>query len=219
MTIYPQAYGLGEGDSVTWNLGRIEGLSLDSEFWEELVLTGGVHVGDVMLCYTEDGNVILYTEFKEEVSMYSSITITYWYDSGFVPVSEPTCIIFDLPGYEEPIPAVLVPENETTAEESSPQETTEEETTAEESSPQETTEEETTGEESSPQETTEEETTAEESSPQETTEEATTAEESSPQETTKEETTAEETTPETHNPTKDYGSGGNSGSGIEKKLL
>ena len=219
VTIYPQAYGLGEGDSVTWNLGRIEGLYLDSEFWEELVLTGGVHVGDVMLCYTEDGNVILYTEFKEEVSMYSSITITYWYDSGFVPVSEPTCIIFDLPGYEEPIPAVLVPEEETTAEESSPQETTEEETTAEESSPQETTEEETTGEESSPQETTEEETTAEESSPQETTEEATTAEESSPQETTKEETTAEETTPETHNPTKDYGSGGNSGSDREKTTL
>ncbi|SEU25917.1 conserved repeat domain-containing protein [Lacrimispora sphenoides] len=219
VTIYPQAYGLGEGDSVTWNLGRIEGLSLDSEFWEELVLTGGVHVGDVMLCYTEDGNVILYTEFKEEVSMYSSITITYWYDSGFVPVSEPTCIIFDLPGYEEPIPAVLVPEEETTAEESSPQETTEEETTAEESSPQETTEEETTAEESSPQETTEEETTTEESSPQETTEEATTAEESSPQETTKEETTAEETTPETHNPTKDYGSGGNSGSDREKTTL
>ncbi len=234
VTIYPQAYGLGEGDSVTWNLGRIEGLSLDSEFWEELVLTGGVHVGDVMLCYTEDGNVILYTEFKEEVNMYSSITITYWYDSGFVPVNEPTSIIFDLPGYEEPIPAVLVPENETTAEESSPQETTEEETTAEESSPQETTEEETTveesspqetteeettAEESSPQETTEEETTAEESSPQETTEEETTAEESSPQETTEEETTAEETTPETHNPTKDYDSGGNSGSDREKTTL
>ena len=174
VTIYPQAYGLGEGDSVTWNLGRIEGLSLDSEFWEELVLTGGVHVGDVMLCYTEDGNVILYTEFKEEVNMYSSITITYWYDSGFVPVNEPTSIIFDLPGYEEPIPAVLVPENETTAEESRPQETTEEETTAEESSPQETTE---------------------------------------------EETTAEETTPETHNPTKDYDSGGNSGSDREKTTL
>jgi len=225
VTIYPQAYGLGDGDSVTWNLGRIEGLSLDSEFWEELVLSGGVHVGDVMLCYTEDGNVILYTEFKEEVKMYSSITITYWYDSGFVPVSEPTTIIFDLPGYEEPIPAVLVPENETTeseettAEETSPQETTEEETTAEESSPQETTEEETTAEESSPQETTEEETTAEESSPQETTEEETTAEESSPQETTEEETTAEETTPETHNPTKDYDSGGNSGSDREKTTL
>ncbi|WP_313186134.1 hypothetical protein [Lacrimispora sp.] len=210
VTIYPQAYGLGDGDSVTWNLGRIEGLSLDSEFWEELVLSGGVHVGDVMLCYTEDGNVILYTEFKEEVKMYSSITITYWYDSGFVPVSEPTTIIFDLPGYEEPIPAVLVPENETTESE---------ETTAEETSPQETTEEETTAEESSPQETTEEETTAEESSPQETTEEETTAEESSPQETTEEETTAEETTPETHNPTKDYDSGGNSGSDREKTTL
>ena len=204
VTIYPQAYGLGAGDSVTWNLGRIEGLSLDNEFWEELVLSGGVHVGDVMLCYTEDGNVILYTEFKEEVNMYYSITITYWYDSGFVPVNEPTSIIFDLPGYEEPIPAVLVPENETTAEESSPQETTEEETTAEESSPQETTEEETTAEESSPQETTEEETTAKESSPQETTEE---------------ETTVEETTPETHNPSKDYGSGGNSGSDREKATL
>ena len=189
VTIYPQAYGLGEGDTVTWNLGRIEGLSLDREFWEELVLSGGVYVGDVMLCYTEDGNVILYTEFKEEVSMYSSITITYWYDSGFVPVSEPTCIIFDLPGYEEPIPAVLVPEEEPTAEESSPQETTEEETTAEESSPQETTEEETT------------------------------AEESSPQETAEEETTAEETTPETHNPTKNYDSGGNSGSDREKTTL
>jgi len=165
VTIYPQAYGLGDGDSVTWNLGRIEGLSLDSEFWEELVLSGGVHVGDVMLCYTEDGNVILYTEFKEEVKMYSSITITYWYDSGFVPVSEPTTIIFDLPGYEEPIPAVLVPENETTESEE------------------------------------------------------TTAEESSPQETTEEETTAEETTPETHDPTKDYGSGGNSGSDREKTTL
>ncbi len=174
VTIYPQAYGLGDGDSVTWNLGRIEGLTLDSEFWEELVLSGGVHVGDVMLCYTEDGNAILYTEFKEEVNMYSSITITYWYDSSFVPVSEPTSIIFDLPGYEEPIEAVLVPENETTAEESSPQETTEEETTEEESSPQETTE---------------------------------------------EETTAEETTPETHNPTKDYSSGGNSGSDREKTTL
>ncbi len=219
VTIYPQAYGLGAGDSVTWNLGRIEGLSLDSEFWEELVLSGGVHVGDVMLCYTEDGNVILYTEFKEEVNMYYSITITYWYDSGFVPVNEPTSIIFDLPGYEEPIPAVLVPENETTAEESSPQETTGEETTAEESSPQETTGEETTAEESSPQETTGEETTAEESSPQETTEEETTAEESSPQETTEEETTVEETTPETHNPSKDYGSGGNSGSDREKATL
>jgi len=180
VTIYPQAYGLGDGDSVTWNLGRIEGLSLDHEFWEELVLSGGVHVGDVMLCYTEDGNVILYTEFKEEVNMYSSITITYWYDSGFVTVNEPTSIIFDLPGYEEPIPAVLIPEYGTTGSEG---------------------------------------TTSEESSPQETTEEETTAEESSPQETTEEETTAEETTPETHNPTKDYGSGGNSGSDREKTTL
>ncbi|GLC80985.1 hypothetical protein LBYZC6_30990 [Lacrimispora brassicae] len=214
VTIYPQAYGLGAGDSVTWNLGRIEGLSLDSEFWEELVLSGGVHVGDAMLCYTENSDVILYTEFTEEINLYSNITITYWYDCGFVSVDEPTSIVFDLPGYEEPIPAVLVPENETTtepeettAEESSPQETTEAETTAEESSPQETTEAETTAKESSPQETTEAETTAKESSPQETTEAETTVEESSPQE-----TTAKETPPETHNPTKDYGSGGDSSS-------
>ena len=196
VTIYPQAYGLGAGDSVTWNLGRIEGLSLDSEFWEELVLSGGVHVGDVMLCYTENSDVILYTEFKEEVNMYSNISITYWYDCGFVSVSEPTSIVFDLPGYEEPIPAVLVPENEATTESA-----------------------ETTAEESSPQETTEEETTAEESGPQETTEEETTAEESSPQETTEEETTAKETPPETLNPTKDYGSGGESGSDREKTTL
>jgi uncharacterized repeat protein (TIGR01451 family) len=211
VTIYPQAYGLGDGDSVTWNLGRIEGLSLDSEFWEELVLSGGVHVGDVMLCYTENSDVILYTEFKEEVNMYSSIMITYWYDCGFVSVNEPTSIIFDLPGYEEPISAVLLPENETTTEP--------EETTAEESSPPETTEAETTTEESSPQETTEAETTTEESSPQETTEAETTAEESSPQETTEEETTTEEAPPETHNPTKDYGSGGDSGSDREKTTL
>ncbi|WP_024295114.1 DUF11 domain-containing protein [Lacrimispora indolis] len=209
VTIYPQANGLGAGDSVTWNLGRIEGLSLESEFWEELVLSGGVHVGDVMLCYTENSDIILYTEFKEEVNMYSSITITYWYDCGFVPVDEPTQIMFDLPGYDEPIPAVLLPENGSTTEP--------EETTAEESSPQETTEEETTAEESSPSEATEEETTAEESSLQETTEEETTAEESSASEATEAETTTEEIPPEeTHRPTKDSGSGRDSGSDREE---
>jgi uncharacterized repeat protein (TIGR01451 family) len=199
VTIYPYAYGLGAGDSVTWNLGRIEGLSLDSEYWEELVLSGGVHAGDVMLCYTEEGNVLLYTEFKEAVKNYSSITITYWYDCSFVSVDEPTCIVFDLPGYEDPIPAVLLPKNENTAEtkeptaeESKPQGTTDTETSAEESSPQETAETGTSAEESSPQETTEEGTSAEESSPQETTEEGTSAEESSPQETTEERTSAEE---------------------------
>jgi uncharacterized repeat protein (TIGR01451 family) len=206
VTIYPQAYGLGDGDSVTWNLGRIEGLSLDSEYWEELVLSGGIHVGDVMLCYTENSNVILYTEFNEAVNRYSSITITYWYDCSFISVDEPTWIVFDLPGYDEPVPAVLLPENETTmeteetkettTEESSPQETTEAEATTEESSPQETTEAETTTEESSPQETTEAEATTEESSPQETTEAETTTEESSPQETTEAETTTEESSPQ-----------------------
>ena len=230
VTIYPQAYGLGDGDSVTWNLGRIEGLSLDSEYWEELVLSGGIHVGDVMLCYTENSNVILYTEFNEAVNRYSSITITYWYDCSFISVDEPTWIVFDLPGYDEPVPAVLLPENETTmeteetkettTEESSPQETTEAEATTEESSPQETTEAETTTEESSPQETTEAETTTEESSPQETTEAETTTEESNPQETTETELTTEESSPqETLNPSKAYDSGGNSSSYIEKKIL
>ncbi|HCD45478.1 MAG TPA: hypothetical protein DEQ64_17455, partial [Lachnoclostridium sp.] len=52
-----------------------------------------------------------------------------------------------------------------------------------------------------------------------TTEAETTAEESSPQETTEEETTTEEAPPETHNPTKDYGSGGDSGSDREKTTL
>jgi uncharacterized repeat protein (TIGR01451 family) len=230
VTIYPQAYGLGDGDSVTWNLGRIEGLSLDSEYWEELVLSGGIHVGDVMLCYTENSNVILYTEFNEAVNRYSSITITYWYDCSFISVDEPTWIVFDLPGYDEPVPAVLLPENETTmetgetkettTEESSPQETTEAEATTEESSPQETTEAETTTEESSPQETTEAETTTEESSPQETTEAETTTEESNPQETTETELTTEESSPqETLNPSKAYDSGGNSSSYIEKNIL
>ncbi len=230
MTIYPQAYGLGDGDSVTWNLGRIEGLSLDSEYWEELVLSGGIHVGDVMLCYTENSNVILYTEFNEAVNRYSSITITYWYDCSFISVDEPTWIVFDLPGYDEPVPAVLLPEKETTmeteetkettTEESSPQETTEAEATTEESSPQETTEAETTTEESSPQETTEAEATTEESSPQETTEAETTTEESNPQETTETELTTEESSPqETLNPSKAYDSGGNSSSYIEKNIL
>jgi len=230
VTIYPQAYGLGDGDSVTWNLGRIEGLSLDSEYWEELVLSGGIHVGDVMLCYTENSNVILYTEFNEAVNRYSSITITYWYDCSFISVDEPTWIVFDLPGYDEPVPAVLLPENETTmeteetkettTEESSPQETTEAEATTEESSPQETTEAEATTEESSPQETTEAEETTEESSPQETTEAEATTEESNPQETTETELTTEESSPqETLNPSKAYDSGGNSSSYIEKNIL
>ena len=245
VTIYPQAYGLGDGNSVTWNLGRIEGLSLDSEYWEELVLSGGIHVGDVMLCYTENSNVILYTEFNEAVNRYSSITITYWYDCSFISVDEPTWIVFDLPGYDEPVPAVLLPENETTmeteetnettteesgpqetteaeatTEETSPQETTEAEATTEESSPQETTEAEATTEESSPQETTETETTTEESSPQETTEAETTTEESNPQETTETELTTEESSPqETLNPSKAYDSGGNSSSYIEKNIL
>ncbi|CUX72426.1 Translation initiation factor IF-2 [Clostridium sp. C105KSO15] len=199
VTIYPQAYGLGAGDSVSWNLGRIEGLSLDREFWEELVLSGGVHVGDVMLCYTENSNVILYTEFEEAVKRYSSITITYWYECGFIPVDEPTCIEFDLPGYDEPIPAVLLPEKETTAEtdeptteESRPQETTEAESSIEESSSQETTEAESSTEESSPQETTEAECSTEESSPQETTEAESSTEESSKQETTEVEAPTEE---------------------------
>ena len=241
VTIYPYAYGLGDGDSVMWNLGRIEGLSLDSEYWEELVLSGGVHAGDVMLCYTEDGNVLLYTEFKEAVKNYSSITITYWYDCSFVSVDEPTCIVFDLPGYEDPIPAVLLPKNENTAEtkeptaeESKPQGTTDTETSAEESSPQETTEEGTSAEESSPQET-EEGTSAEESSPQETTEEGTSAEESSPQgtaeagtsaeqskpqDTTESEATTEESTPqETLDSTKAHDSGGNSSSYRDKTIL
>jgi len=215
VTIYPQAYGLGDGNSVTWNLGRIEGLSLDSEYWEELVLSGGIHVGDVMLCYTENSNVILYTEFNEAVNRYSSITITYWYDCSFISVDEPTWIVFDLPGYDEPVPAVLLPENETTME-------TEEtkETTTEESSPQETTEAEATTEESSPQETTEAEATTEESSPQETTEAEATTEESNPQETTETELTTEESSPqETLNPSKAYDSGGNSSSYIEKNIL
>ena len=199
VTIYPYAYGLGDGDSVMWNLGRIEGLSLDSEYWEELVLSGGVHAGDVMLCYTEDGNVLLYTEFKEAVKNYSSITITYWYDCSFVSVDEPTCIVFDLPGYEDPIPAVLLPKNENTAEtkeptaeESKPQETTDTETSPEESSPQETTEAGTSAEESSPQETTEAESATEDSSPQETTESESSTEESSLQETTESESSTEE---------------------------
>ncbi|MBW4845109.1 MAG: hypothetical protein KZY87_05930 [Lachnospiraceae bacterium] len=234
VTIYPYAYGLGDGDSVMWNLGRIEGLSLDSEYWEELVLSGGVHAGDVMLCYTEDGNVLLYTEFKEAVKNYSSITITYWYDCSFVSVDEPTCIVFDLPGYEDPIPAVLLPKNENTAEtkeptaeESKPQETTDTETSPEESSPQETTEAGTSAEESSPQETTEAESATEDSSPQETTESESSTEESSlqetteaelateesgPQDITEAETTTEETLPGTLNPSNDYDSGGNSSS-------
>jgi len=245
VTIYPQAYGLGAGDSVSWNLGRIEGLSLDREFREELVLSGGVHVGDAMLCYTEDSNVILYTEFEEAVKRYSSITITYWYECGFIPVDEPSCIEFDLPGYDETIPAVLLPEKETTAEadeptveESRPQETTEAESSVEESSPQETTEAESSIEESSPQETTEAESSIEESSPQETTEAESSIEESSPQETTEAESSTEESskqepaeaepateesssqaTTEAMNPSKDYDSGGNSSSYREKTIL
>ncbi len=227
VTIYPYAYGLGAGDSVTWNLGRIEGLSLDSEYWEELVLSGGVHAGDVMLCYTEEGNVLLYTEFKEAVKNYSSITITYWYDCSFVSVDEPTCIVFDLPGYEDPIPAVLLPKNENTAEtkeptaeESKPQGTTDTETSVEESSPQETTETGTSAEESSPQETTEEGTSAEESSPQGTAEAGTSAEESKPQDTTESEATTEESTPqETLDSTKAHDSGGNSSSYRDKTIL
>lgn len=215
VTIYPQAYGLGAGDSVSWNLGRIEGLTLDREFWEELVLSGGVHVGDVMLCYTENSNVILYTEFEEAVKRYSSITITYWYECGFIPVDEPTCIEFDLPGYDEPIPVVLLPEmkttteaDEPTTEESRPQETTEAESSTEESSPQETTEVESSTEESSPQEPTEAEPATEESSSQATTEAESATEESSQQETT-----------EATNPSKDYDSGGNSSSYREKTTL
>ncbi len=230
VTIYPQAYGLGAGDSVSWNLGRIEGLSLDREFWEELVLSGGVHVGDAMLCYTEDSNVILYTEFEEAVKRYSSITITYWYECGFIPVDEPTCIEFDLPGYDETIPAVLLPEKETmaeadepTVEESRPQETTEAESSVEESSPQETTEAESSIEESSPQETTEAESSTEESSKQEPAEAEPATEESSSQATTEAESATEESsqqeTTEAINPSKDYDSGGNSSSYREKTIL
>ena len=230
VTIYPQAYGLGAGDSVTWNLGRIEGLSLDREFWEELVLSGGVHVGNAMLCYTEDSNVILYTEFEEAVKRYSSITITYWYESGFIPVDEPTYIEFDLPGYDEPISAVLLPEKETTAEtdeptteESRPQETTEAESSTEESSSQETTEAESSTEESSPQETSEAEAPTEESSSQAATEAEPATEESSSQATTEAESATEESsqqeTTEATNPSKDYDSGGNSSSYREKTTL
>ncbi|HBG13404.1 MAG TPA: hypothetical protein DDX68_20230, partial [Clostridium sp.] len=200
VTIYPQAYGLGAGDSVSWNLGRIEGLSLDREFREELVLSGGVHVGDAMLSYTEDSNVILYTEFEEAVKRYSSITITYWYECGFILVDEPTCIEFDLPGYDETIPAVLLPEKETTAEADEP--------TVEESRPQETTEAESSTEESSKQEPTEAEPATEESSSQATTEAESATEESSQQVTT-----------EAINPSKDYDSGGNSSSYREKTIL
>lgn len=196
VTIYPQYYNLGEGDSVTWNLGQIEGLSLDSELWEELILSGGIHAGNVMLCYTDNSDVILYTEFTEAVNRYSSISITYWYDCGFISVSEPTDIIFNLPGYEEPVLAVLLPGDEDPA-----------------------TEEEATAEESSPQETPEDETVAEESSPQETTEEETAAEESSPQEATEEETATEEPPQETQNSTKVYGSGRGSGSDRETTAL
>jgi len=194
VTIYPMTHELSEGDSVTWNLGRIEGLSLDGEFWEELVLPGGVHVGDVMLSYTEAGEVFLYTEFKEAVNRYSSVTITYWYECGFVAVNEPTDIIFDLPGYTEPVQAMLVPigwdENETSTR---PVETTPEETT--------------------PEETTPAESSTEESSPQETTTEPveTTPEETTPTKTTPAETTSAETTPaETVRPTKGSSSGGDS---------
>lgn len=132
VTIYPQSYQLGEGDSVTWNLGRIEGLSLDGEFWEELVLSGGVYVGDAMLSYTQDGEVYLYTEFKEAINNYSNITITYWYDCGFVAVNEPTGIVFDLPGYNEPVTAILLPAGgePTTEEPTTAALTTEEPTTA-----------------------------------------------------------------------------------------
>lgn len=110
VTIYPQKYELGDGDSVTWNLGRMEGLSLDGEFYEQLVLSGGVYAGDVMLYYTEEGEVFLYTEFKDAIRRYSSITIDYWYDCGFANVDKPTEIEFDLPGYREPVPALLIPD-------------------------------------------------------------------------------------------------------------
>ena len=160
VTLYPEEYAFEAGDSVTWNLGKIQGLSLDGEFYEQLLLDGGrVNAGDVYLYYTTDGDVILTTIFNEKINRYDWITITYWYDCGFIPVEEPTGIVFDLPGYEEPVPAILIPENwtgePTTKEPTTEAPTTEEPTTEEPTSEEPTTEEPTTEEPTTEEPTTE----------------------------------------------------------------
>jgi len=152
--IFPQQGELGDGDLVTWNLGRIEGLKLSEEVWEEMTLEG-TDFGCACLSYDKDGTLWLRMEFYDEIQKFPWINVTYWYESAFIPVKEETVLEFDLPGYEETEWAVLLPEN---SDETST-ETIEPTTPEPEPSPEETTGEETTGKEPPGEETTAEETT------------------------------------------------------------
>ena len=105
---YPQ-YGLEAGDGVTWNLGRMEGLDLEPEFWEPLVIRDK-YIADIWLYYTRDGEIYLYTEFCEEINEVGEFIVTYWYDSGFRPVEERTELEMDLPEFSEPVCVILLPE-------------------------------------------------------------------------------------------------------------
>lgn len=150
---YPRAGdGLEAGDGVTWYLGTIEGLDLEREFWEPLEILGR-YIADVWLYYGTDGGIYLYTEFAEDISKVGNFTVTYWYDSGFCPVKERTRREMDLPGLEETLYVILLPEHDDGGEGTLPEETTPAETKPKETTPAETKPEETTPAETKPEET------------------------------------------------------------------
>ncbi|MGL5437022.1 MAG: DUF11 domain-containing protein [Lachnospiraceae bacterium] len=147
VTVNAGEYELGQGDTVTWKLGSIQGLNLPEVTWEELALSGR-DVGCACLSYSEEsGDIYLTTEFYDEVQLYDVIYITFWYRSSFVSAEQKMEIAFDLPGYKEPVIAVLLPSGngETTMpEESSTEETATKEiateaTIQEETPPEDTT--------------------------------------------------------------------------------
>lgn len=127
--ISPQLGELEEGDMVSWNLGRIQGLNLPRETCEWLTING-TDIGFVCLNYTSDGTLFLTTEFYDAIQSYGQLTVTYWYESTFVPVAEETVLEIDLPGYEEPGWAVLLPgePEETSTETAAPEPTDPDET-------------------------------------------------------------------------------------------
>lgn len=130
--IFPQLGELEEGDTVSWNLGIIQGLNLPGETCEWLTING-TDIGSVCLNYTSDGTLFLTTEFFDEIQSYGQLTVTYWYESTFVPVAEETVLEFDLPGSEEPGWAVLLPgeSEETSTETTAPEPPSPEETSTE----------------------------------------------------------------------------------------
>lgn len=131
---YPRNGGIEVGDSVTWNLGRIEGLNLEPEYWEPLEI-GNKYVADIWLYYTQGGEIFLHTKFCEDINRMGDFNVTYWYDSGFSPVKKRTELEMDLPGLSEPGYVILLPKHGDDDEPTLPEETqtpeTEETTTEE----------------------------------------------------------------------------------------